>query len=280
VAAALALTSCAGSSGGGTTEDTTSPAASASATETTEATESAETTGTAEASATVTDTPTASGAPGDGEGTTGGEATQTHSTEGGHFQWTLPADWTVSEELAGPDTTDAYGVKNERWVFQNPDKTAIFSADTGVGPTDSDGAKPDVVEVVDVEQLQGIPFDSGYGDEDTWFRAVILKDNGMMDDQGFFDGEEYRLAVEVVGVPEGVDPASSGNDFWSGWTYVLPPAQGMNEGTASFLHGHITQSDAEAITGQDGEAALRAVLDSEEYRELKDVATSLEITAP
>ena len=103
-----------------------------------------------------------------------------------------------------------------------PDKTAIFSADTGVGPTDSDGAKPGVVEVVDVEQLQGIPFDPGYGDEDTWFRAVILQDNGMMGDQGFFDGEEYRLAVEVVGVPEGVDPASSGDDFWSGWTYVLP----------------------------------------------------------
>ncbi len=286
VAAALALTSCAGSPGGGTTEDAPSPAASA--TETAPVTQSAETTepaeetaGTTPASATASGTPTAIGAPGDGEGTAGGEgATQTHSTEGGYFQWTLPADWTVREELAGPDTTDAYGVKNERWVFQNPEKTALFSADTGVGPTDNDGAKPDIVEVVDAQQLEGLPVDPGYGDEDVWFRAAILKENGASGDQPFFEGEDYRLAVQVVGVPEGVDPESAGDDYWSGWTYVLPPAEGMQEGTASFLQGHITQSDAEAITGETGEAALRAVLDAEEYQELRGVATSLEVTAP
>jgi hypothetical protein len=277
VTAALALTSCAGSPGGGTTEDTTSPASSETGPATAPATEAATATESAEASTTAT----ATGAPGDGEDTTGGvSATQTHSTEGGYYQWSLPADWTISEELAGPDTTDAYGVKNERWVFQNPDMTAVFSADTGVGPTDDDGAKPDVIEVVDAQQLEGLPSDPGYGEEDTWFRAVILQENGASGDQPFFDGEDYRLAVQVVGVPEGVDPESTGEDYWSGWTYVLPPAEGVQEGTASFLHGHITQSDAEAITGETGGDALRAILDSEEYRELKDVATSMEVTAP
>jgi hypothetical protein len=52
------------------------------------------------------------------------------------------------------------------------------------------------------------------------------------------------------------------------------------ERTAAFLRGHITQSDAEAITGKKGEAALRSVLDTEEYAQLKDVTTSLEVTAP
>lgn len=276
VVAALALTSCTGSPGGGTTEEATSPVASA--TETGQATETGRATESAEASPTESGTPTASGAPGDG--TTGGDgATQTHSTEGGYFQWTLPAGWTIGEELAGPDTTDAYGVKNERWVFQNPERTAIFTADTGIGPTDNDGAKADVVEVVETQPLDGLPDGTGEGGQ-AWYRAAILKDNGLAGDQGFFDGEDYRLAVQVVTVSPGTDPEAAGEDFHNSWYYMLPAAEGVAQGTASFLQGHITQSDAEAITGNQGEAALRSVLDTEEYAELKDVATSLEVTAP
>ncbi|HRO29454.1 hypothetical protein [Citricoccus sp.] len=279
LAAVLALASCAAVPGGGNSSEATGPSESAAvqSTEAAGATESGDVTGSVAASP----TPTASGAPGDGEGAEDGDgSTQTHSTEGGHFRWTLPADWTISEELAGPDTTEAYGVKNERWVFQNPEGTAVFSANTGVGPTDGDGAKPDVVEVVDAERLRGLPADPEYGEEDTWYRAAILRDNGLRGDEGFFDGEEYRLAVQVVGVPQDVDPEAPGDDYWSGWTFVLPAAPGTGQGTASFLQGRIAQSDAEAITGREGKDALRAVLETEEYSELRDVATSLQVTAP
>ena len=204
--------------------------------------------------------------------------TQTHSTEGDHFQWTLPASWTVSEELVGPDTTDEYGVENERAVFQNHDEKALFTADTGQGPTDNDGAKPEVVEVLEAEKLEGVPEDASTGGE-VYYRAAILEDTGQLGDQGFFEGEDHRLAVQVVNVPEGTDPAST-EDYWDAWSYVLPAAEGFDQGTGAMLQGHITESDAEALTGDEGEDALRAVVETGQYDELRLVATSMEVTAP
>lgn len=204
--------------------------------------------------------------------------TQTHTTEGGHYQWTLPASWTVAEELAGPDTTDEYGVKNERVVFQNHDEKALFTADTGQGPTDNDGVKPDVVEVLETEKLEDIPED-GNTEGDVYYRAALLEDNGQLGDQGFFEGDEHRLAVQVVTVPEGTDPAST-EDYWDAWSYVLPAAEGFDQGTGAMVQGHITESDAEALTGKEGEEALRAAAETGQYDELRLVATSLEVTEP
>lgn len=214
-----------------------------------------------------------------GSGGTGFDGpTQTHRTEGGHFQWTLPASWTVSEESVGPDTTDEFGVTNERAVFQNHDESVLFTADTGQGPTDSDGVKPDVVEVLDTERLEDVPEDAST-EGDVYYRAAILEDNGQLGGQGFFEGEEHRLAVQVVTVPEGTDPASTG-DYWDSWRYVLPAAEGFDQGTGAMLQGHITESDAEELTGEEGEDALRAVVETGQYDELRLVATSLEVTAP
>lgn len=216
-----------------------------------------------------------------GSGGTGFDGpTQEHSTAGGHYQWTLPASWTVSEELAGPDTTDEYGVENERWVFENHDETALFTADTGQGPFDNDGAKPEVVEVLETEKLKDIPEDANTGG-DVYYRAAILEDNGALGTgNSFFGGEDHRLQVQVVNVPEGTDPAATDEEFWDAWTYVLPAAEGHDQGTGATMQGHITESDAEALTGKEGEDALRAAAETGQYDELRLVATSLEVTAP
>lgn len=276
LAGALALSACAASPEASANETETTGTVTASATASAPAAPSETTTSPAS-----TESASSEPAPEESEeaGGTGFDGpTQTHSTEGDHFQWTLPASWTITEEPAGPDTTEEYGVKNERWVFQNHDEKALFTADTGQGPTDGDGAKPEVVEVLETEKLQDIPEDAST-EGDVYYRAAILEDNGQAGDQGYFEGEDYRLAVQVTTVPEGTDPASE-QDYWEAWTYVLPAAEGTEQGTGTTLQGHITQSDAEELTGEEGQDALRAVVETGQYQELRLVASSLEVTAP
>lgn len=280
LAGALALSACAGSPEASATDSATVDG-SATVTESATASEASAPSETATSTATSEPESEESNESEESEpagGTDMDGPTQTHSTEGDHFQWTLPASWTVTEELAGPDTSDEYGVENERWVFQNHDEKALFTADTGQGPMDGDGVKPDVVEVLETEELEDIPVDPS-NDGDVHYRAAILEDNGQGGEQGFFEGEDYRLAVQVTTVPEGTDPEST-EEFWDAWTYVLPPAEGTEQGTAATLQGHITQADAEELTGEEGEDALRAVVETGQYQELRLVATSMEVTAP
>lgn len=291
-AAALALASCAGSPGG------EGPAAS---------TPASATQGTGDASPGTTAGPgegATSTSPGTGSGPTTPAAssdrpsrgpldgpTQTYTTQSGVFTWTLPEDWTVDVERDS-DTSDLTGgIPYESVEFSDPDGTVSFTATTGVGPTDSDGARPEIVEFVEAEELTGIPVaekggPGGLGTGPVYFQSVITRavDPPAEGAAGSDPAEsgEYGLALHVANVDEGSDPGDP-EDFHDNWVYYLDPPADAGEqayGTANFLSAGIDQEDAEEVTGLRGVEAVRAMLDSEEYATVRAVMTSMEVDLP
>ncbi|MGM7667579.1 hypothetical protein [Microbacterium sp. A93] len=238
--------------------------------------------------ATATVTQTASATPsGSGSGGAGGEtpagATETYTTESGAFTWTFPQTWTASQEEYSEDSLDFVGEPYEVTLFHHPDLGVEYRATTGMGATDNDGPKPEVVAVLDTEELPEVPVSEGadaVGSGPVWYRATLLKATEEIGDLGSFEGGEFLLTVQVVNVSEDRDPEDTGDAFWSSWFYEQPPAEGHDYGAAAILSGRVTQEAAQEATGLDGEEALRAFLETEEYAQLRDVATSMEVTAP
>lgn len=274
--AALVLTGCGMGGGSDPSETAESPAPTETVSESTgssgpaSATASASATESASASSTET-------APREGS------AGEHFTNESGTFAWTVPTGWTAEQTEYDEEPVEYQGTPYEVVDFQGPDEVITFSATTGVGATDNDGPKPDVVEVIDTQELPEVPVvdgDSGFGTGAVWYRATLLQENDMMGGEGFFEGDEFSLSVQVVNVPADTEPEATDESHWSAWTYVQPPAEGYIEGTGSFLGGQIDQSTAEELTGREGEEAMRAVLETEEYGQLRDLATSMQVTAP
>lgn len=279
LAVALTLAAC---GNGGDPEEPPSPPSPGAET----ATETATPTPTETAGGMPTATETASPSPTGSETATdpdGPAATAAYTSESGYFTWTFPDIWTASQEEYHEDLLDYLGVPYEEVLFHDPEQTVEFWATTGVGPTDNDGPKPDVVEVLDTEELTDVPVNEGenaYGTGPVCYRAALLQSNDAVEDSGNFDGDEFLLTVHVVNVPEGEDPEATDESFWSAWFYELPPVEGFDQGSANFLRGSISQDTAEQLTGLEGEEAMRAVLDTQEYAALRDVATSMSVTEP
>ncbi|XKH53857.1 hypothetical protein LG284_02125 [Citricoccus nitrophenolicus] len=164
--------------------------------------------------------------------------TQTYTTESGTFTWTFPETWTASQEDYNEENLDYLGVPYEEVLFQDAEQAVEFRATTGIGPTDNDGPKPDVVGVLEAEELPEIPVNEGEnatGSGPVWYRAALLQANEDIQDSGRFDGQEFLLSVQVVNMPEDVDPEGTDESFWSAWFYEQPPAEGFEHGAATFL---------------------------------------------
>ncbi|MFC0249154.1 hypothetical protein ACFFIO_11675 [Citricoccus parietis] len=234
------------------------------------------------ASATITETASASPtASGSGEQTTG--LTQTYTSESGVFTWTFPETWSASQEDYNEDLLDYQGVPYERVLFQDPEGITQYTTTTGLGPTDNDGPKPDVVEVLEAEELPEIPVNEGEGATGSgpvWYRASLYQADEDVPDLESFEGGEFLLAVQVVNISADLDPEASDDSYWSSWFYEQPPAEGFEAGAAAILSGSVTQDSAEEVTGLEGEEAMRAFLDTEEYGQLRSVATSMEVEVP
>lgn len=245
-------------------------------------TETASPIDTATASATVTETASASPtAGGSGEQTTG--LTQSYTSESGVFTWSFPETWTASQESYNEDLLDYQGVPYERVLFQDPEGITQYTTTTGLGPTDNDGPKPDVVEVLEAEELPETPVNEGEGATGSgpvWYRASLYQADEDVPDLESFEGGEFLLAVQVVNISEDLDPEASDDSYWSSWFYEQPPAEGFEAGAAAILSGSVTQDSAEEVTGLEGEEAMRAFLETEEYGQLRSVATSMEVAAP
>ncbi|XKH56573.1 hypothetical protein LG293_15715 [Citricoccus nitrophenolicus] len=234
------------------------------------------------ASATVTETasaaPTASGS---GEQPTG--LTQSYTSESGVFTWSFPETWSASQEDYNEEFLDYLGVPYEVVLFQNPEGTVEYRTTTGVGPTDNDGPKLDVVEVLEAEELPDVPFNESPGSTGSgpvWYRASLYRASEDWPDPQSFEGGEFLLSVQVVNVAEDLDPEATDDSFWSSWFYAQPSVDGHAEGTATLLSGSVTQDTAEEVTGLEGEQAMRAFLETEEYGQLRSVATSMEVDVP
>ncbi|MFC7402110.1 hypothetical protein [Citricoccus sp. GCM10030269] len=290
-AATLLLSAC---GTGDEPADTPSPSASASESTVSETVEEKDPMASQSPSATSPSATSSSASPSTSSSPTGGE-TQEYTTESGIFTWTLPADWEVEvdEEAYAEDPDGAAGgIPREGVIFRNAEGTVEYRAWTGIGPTDGDGVKPDVVEIVEAEELPDLPRaeregeDTDTGTGPVWYQAALLRHNehtaaGSTEDDPIEAGD-HELAVKIVNVPEGSDPEDP-EDYRDGWLYYVDPPADASEnawGTANFLSGSIDQDAAEEITGLEGEEATRAAVDSEEYAELKAVAQSMTVEAP
>ncbi|WP_313823570.1 hypothetical protein [Citricoccus sp.] len=231
------------------------------------------------ATANATLTETASASPtvsGSGEQTTG--LTQSYTSESGVFTWSFPETWSASQEDYSEEFLDYLGVPYEVVLFQNPEDTVEYRTTTGIAPTDNEGPKLDVVEVLEAEVLPDVPEATGSGP--VWYRASLYRASEDWPDPQSFEGGEFLLSVQVVNVAEDLDPEATDDSFWSSWIYAQPSVQGDGEGTATLLSGSVTQDTAEEVTGLEGEEAMRAFLETEEYGQLRSVATSMEVEVP
>ncbi|GAA1122672.1 hypothetical protein [Citricoccus alkalitolerans] len=237
---------------------------------------------TATASVTVTETASASPtASTSGEQATG--LTQSYTSESGIFTWSFPETWSASQEDYSEEFLDYLGVPYEVVLFRNPVGTLEYRTTTGVGPTDNDGPKPDVMEVLETEELMDIPGNESPdapGSGPVWYRASLYQASEDWPDPQSFEGGQFLLSVQVVNVAEDLDPEATDDSFWSSWFYAQPSADGHAEGTTTFLSGSVTQDTAEEVTGLEGEEAMRAFLETEEYDQLRSVATSMEVEVP
>lgn len=233
------------------------------------------------ATATATATETASAEPSEDEDPAG--ATQTYTTESGTFTWAFPETWSASQEDYSEELLDYQGVPYEEVLFQDAGGILEYRATTGVGPTDNDGPKPDVVEVLEAEELPEIPVseaEGAIGSGPVWYRATLYQASEDWPDPQSFEGGEFLLNVQVVNIDEDLDPEATDESFWTSWFYEQPPAEGFDHGAATFLSGSVTQDTAEELTGLEGEEAMRALLETEEYGQLRSVATSMEVATP
>ncbi len=230
----------------------------------------------ATAVSTASPSPTGEASPGPTE-----TASETYTTESGLFTWTLPPGWTASRQDYDEDLLDWQGVPYEEVLFQGPEGVE-FHAITGMGPTSNDGPKPEVVEVLEAQELPHVPVSEAEGVRGTgpvWYRAALYRAGADLPDPQAFDGAEFILSVHVVNIDEDLDPEATDQSYWSSWFYREPAAEGFEAGAASSLYGSITQATAEELTGLAGEEAMRAVLETEEYAQLRELATSVEVGA-
>lgn len=271
--ALLALTACGGPADEAEATPTQTQTQTATATETATSTATATATETATSTATATATETSEASPSDGESAPGGEGT-VFTAENGVFSWTLPIGWEATTVESNDDFVDFTGYSYEQIRIAGEGTPLTAQATLGVGPTDGDGAKPQIVEVLDTAEIEGVPTSSE--DSSVWYRAILVEPG----EQGnpLPSGDEMEIHIDVVELEKGVAPESTGEDAWSGWTYPV----GDPESTigANFIGSTLTIEQAEMLTGETGEEALRAVIEHDQYQQLKTLLTSMEVQEP
>lgn len=197
-----------------------------------------------------------------------------HSTEDGIFTWSLPAGWTATPVEVRPEEQPLLGMPYEHTTFRNADRTVAFDVMTGQGPIGLDGPPTQFIDVLDTEHLTQVPQAEDYPGE-VWYQAALITLDETTDSTG-----EYMLSINVV-TSAGGDPLNVPNDdLWSSFAYVAPPVEGHDVGTTHILMGPIGQAEAEQITGLQGEDAVRKLLDTDEYAELREVAVSMVVDIP
>ncbi|MFC4431025.1 hypothetical protein [Citricoccus alkalitolerans] len=203
------------------------------------------------------------------------EEVRQYSTKDGMFTWTLPAGWTVAPgefwEVESPDETDYPGQPYEYVGFQNAAQTIGFDVETGNASIKHGRPWPELIEVLDAKHMPEVPQSELYGE--VWYRAALVHSYDTPGSPG-----EYELWVSVA---EGGDPrGATGDDLWDSWVFTTPRVEGYEQEAGNSFLGYTGQAEAEQITGREGEEAVRALLETEEYAELRDVATSMVVEIP
>ena len=284
-AAVLVLTAC---TGGGDPDPSDTPTASVSSS----ASESASPTPSVSESASASATPSASESPSESvepsqstepsESATAepsesasepGAGGETYVSEGGVFSWTLPTGWSAVSSDYSEESMDYAGYPYETLKFSSETNPIEAGATLGVGPTDGDGPKPGIVELLDSEELPELR--RGMNTDSVWYRAYMVEPSSDM--PGLTPDDEIAIMIQLVSVPEGVDPLAEDEDVWSAWNYSVQDPEMEGVVAANFISSSVSLSQAEELTGQSGEAALRAMIETDEYQQVRDLLNSMEV---
>ena len=196
-----------------------------------------------------------------------------YTTEGGIFSWTLPDGWTATTLERDPGWEEELGIPYESIRFDNADRSIGFDAEIGNGSRKHDRPWPYSFEVVDTERLPNAPQPNGESGE-VWYQAALVSPSDRPDG-------DRELWVRVATAPEGDPLGQESDEYWYSWGYYTPPVKGYSTAAFHILRVYILQDEAEKITGLDGEVAVRGLMDTAEYLEMKELATSMVVvTAP
>jgi hypothetical protein len=192
------------------------------------------------------------------------------TNEAGTISLVIPEGWTV--EQAEFDDSQAhvgyFGVPYERYEITDKDDDIVLNVVTGTNAMDSDGVPPSLVKTLDAEELARVR--SFQDDTSVYFLTQHL----AYDHDGLPDTEETQhLVVEVADLPDSVDPHSQ-ESVQAAWFHGMSK-DGLIAGNHFTVI--IDLPMVEALTGGVGDDAMRAFVDTTEYRELKQMMMSLEV---
>lgn len=219
--------------------------------------------GTASAPVETTASPTASGSPGSVPAPDAGPRAETFTTSTGMVSLSVPAGWTVEQVDLDAQSPRPIGVHDQYRITDKDDDITVDLV-SHYGEKDNDGGRPGFLGALDTEELTGLG--SFHEDSDVYFLAYHLGPHESV------DLPYEMLSVHVADVPDTVDPRSE-EAFGRAWLQNLTTdPTGYIGGTS--LHAGIPLPMVEALTGERGDAAMQAFLETTEYRELKQLMTS------
>lgn len=195
---------------------------------------------------------------------------ETFTNEAGTISLLIPEGWTV--EQAEYDDSQAhvgyFGVPYERYEITDKDDDIVLNVVTGTNAMDSDGVPPTLVQTLDAEELARVR--SFQDDVSVYF----LAQHQAYDEDGLPHTEETQyLVVKVADLPDSVDPHSQ-ESVQAAWIHGMSKDHAIAGNHFNVL---IDLPMVEALTGEAGDSAMRAFLETTEYRELKQMMMSLEV---
>ena len=234
----------------------------------------------------VTETETASVAPSATE-----KITNVVELGEGHLTFEIPQDWDAEFEdftavfEADEAVPEFNGRSAQRAEIVNPDGTVHLDVFTNIPWPDVVAVDPDEVVLLHAEPLHmGYePVEDGYG---MWLRAVIGENPEWTDPRptfgaydGRFEDDRYLLVVAPYLAKAELGPPDELGGGQTGFRFPFSEettGMGWDE-NITIAAGTINQRTAEELTGAEGLAAMRAVVDTEEYAELVDVIQSFRV---
>ncbi|WMY79053.1 hypothetical protein [Citricoccus sp. I39-566] len=218
--------------------------------------------------------PTASATAGGGSSQDAQPRDEVFTTEAGTVSLSIPAGWTVSCVVCSDSSAQPPAGVTERYEITDKDDDIIVNLTTVSGARDGDGAYPALVETLEAEPLTSTP--SHQEDASVYFLAQHLAENPEFEMSSRWGAATEGLLVEVADLPDAVDP-NSPESVQAAWIHVMTDEYPVKDFTGLYLRTSIPLPMVEALTGEQGDEAMRAFLSTTEYRELKRMMSSVAV---
>jgi hypothetical protein len=272
----LAVTACgpdagsAESTAAGPTAPTGSPsataadsAASAPDTNTPSTTAGSTTASTSPAAVAPTASPTTPGATASDPARDAGARGEAFTSSTGMISLSIPKGWTVEQVDLDALDPRPIGMHDVYRITDKDDDITVY-LESHYGEKDNDGPRPELLGALAAEEIPALS--SFHDDSEAYFLAYHLGPSE------YVEMPHEVLSVQVADVPDSVDPRSQ-EAFWGAWLQLL------TQDPTGYVGGTVLQTAiplpmVEALTGETGEDAMQAFLETTEHRELKQMMMS------